>query len=397
MDEADRPAAAVADPWAYMEGYFAREPLLAEPQRENLREKARDLQQGRARWESRPVRIQIEANRRCNLACLHCDIKHGHDTVLDTAVIERLLADVGGAAIEVMPYAGGEPALAPLHELAPLLRRHNAFYSFTTNGVLTTREWLAPLADCLGRMTISVHGHTAEIFDRIVPGGHFETVARNMRDAVGICEDRGTDLLAGLVLMDDNIEHLAEWFDWIADLGYRHAGLTNLYPATKRMATLGTHLGRSPERIAELVGAGMETAIRRGVYVETNVPEAYYTRWPRNLPTRPTRYDVFGEVNGICSLFRPGFCPLVANMITVEWDGTLLPCCRQRYPLGNLKEQDFATLWNGPRMQRLRQTFLERRLYSGCVQCREFFCDTEHPNQPPMQDLGRSYADDYPA
>src|SRR5262245_31169273 len=152
MTEAVRPVAPVPaspmrDPWAFMEGYFAQEPLLSESQRENLRRKAADLSEGRERWESLPTRIQIEANRRCNLACLHCDIKHAHDTVLDLGVIERLLEAVGGAAIEVMPYAGGEPTLAPLHELAPILRRHNAYYSFTTNGVLSTREWLEPIAD----------------------------------------------------------------------------------------------------------------------------------------------------------------------------------------------------------------------------------------------------------
>jgi radical SAM protein with 4Fe4S-binding SPASM domain len=84
-------------------------------------------------------------------------------------------------------------------------------------------------------------------------------------------------------------------------------------------------------------------------------------------------------------------------MITVEWDGTLLPCCRARYPIGNLRQNAFVELWNGPRMRRLRQTFLERRLYSGCTRCREFFCDTLHPNQPPMTDLGRSFEDEFPA
>ncbi|HEX5011629.1 MAG TPA: radical SAM protein, partial [Planctomycetota bacterium] len=344
--------------------------------------------------QSLPVRIQIEANRRCNLACLHCDIRHGQDTVLDGAAIERLLDALGGAAIEIMPYAGGEPTLAPLHELAPRLRRHNAFFSFTTNGVYTTREWFEPIADCTGRMTISIHGSTREIFDRIVPGGHFDTIARNMRDAVAVCERSGTQLLAGLVIMEPNVERLAEWFEWIADLGFRHAGLTNLYPGTSRLPELEPR--RSGEQLAELIGAGMEAAQRRGVYVETNVPEAYYTRWPGNRPTRATRYDVFGDVNGICSMFRPGFCPLVANMITVEWDGTVLPCCRQRYPLGNLYREDFAALWNGPRMRRLRETFLQRRLYSGCIQCREFFCDSEHPSQPPVTDLQRGFTDEFP-
>jgi hypothetical protein len=48
-------------------------------------------------------------------------------------------------------------------------------------------------------------------------------------------------------------------------------------------------------------------------------------------------------------------------------------------------------------MQRLRDTFLQRKLYSGCIQCRDFFCDSEHPNQPAVADLGRTFVDDFPS
>ena len=374
--------------------HLERASLLGPTQRENIWRKVDDLSQGRLVWKSTPLRVQLEPNRTCNLACLHCDIRHRPTYVLDARVIESLFDEVGAGCIEVMPYAGGEPTLAPLREMAPLMRRHGCYYSFTTNGLLMTGDYFRTIADVTGRVTFSVHGHTPEIFARMVPGADFDLIVRNMRECLRIAEATGAQMLCGLVINRFNFEQLPAWFEWIGDLGFRHAGLTNLYPGTQRMDQLG--VDRSPQETEDVVGRAMRVAIARGIFVETNVPEAYYTRFPENRPTRRSPFEVFADLNGLPGLFRPGFCPLVANTIMVEWDGTVLPCVRQHYPLGNLHRERFSALWNGERMQRLRATFLERALFSGCVQCRDFFCDSQHPGQPAVRELGHSFADEFP-
>ena len=340
--------------------------------------------------------MQIEPNRRCNLACLHCDIPHPWDSELDFGLIERVFESIGSRSMEVMPYAGGEPTLGPLIEMAPLMRRYNNYYSFTTNGVLCTPEYFAKIAGVTGRITFSIHGHQKDIFDAVVPGTDFDLIVRNARGCVEIAEHTDTQILAGIVLMEPNVDHLPAWFEWIAELGFRHAGLTNLYPGTRRMGELGIYEHRSRQHVQDVVGRAMEVARELGIYVETNVPEAYYTRFPENQVTRPTPYDIFSEVNAICSLFRPGFCPLVANMITIEHDGTVIPCVRAHYELGNLYDCDLIDIWNGERMQALRQTFLDRRVYTGCMKCQDFFCDTMHPTLPPTVSRGRPWEDDFP-
>jgi len=382
---------------ALVEEHLARATVLREPQRRNVRDKVADLVEGRTEWASVPTRLQIELNRRCNLACRHCDIAHPWASELDLSLVERLFEEIGERSMEVMPYAGGEPTLAPLGRLAEILRRCNNYLSFTTNGVLFTEELFRSIADATARVTISMHGHTAGIFHAIVPGDDFERIAANMRAAVPVAEEHEIQLLAGLVLMEPNLDHLADWFHWIADMGFRHAGLTHLYPGTKALSALGIYENRSRAEVEDKVALGMQAARARGIFVETNVPEAYYTRWPENRLTRPTPFDVINEVNSLPSLFRPGFCPLVANMATVEHDGTVLPCCRTRYPVGNLHAEDFLGIWNGERMQRLRATFLARRVYAGCARCMDFFCDAEHPDVPLVESSGRTFADDFPA
>lgn len=77
----------------------------------------------------------------------------------------------------------------------------------------------------------------------------------------------------------------------------------------------------------------------------------------------------------IVELYRPDFCISTAITVFIEWDGTVLPCFQHRIPLGNLYEQSFGEIWNGPAMQRHRRTFLERDLQSFCSNCQRFFCD----------------------
>ncbi|MHC4944384.1 MAG: SPASM domain-containing protein [Planctomycetota bacterium] len=381
---------------ALMEKHLAGTSLLRESQRDNIRRKASDLHKKRLVWESTPVRIQLEPNRRCNIHCIHCDIPHPRDSDLDPGLIEKLFTTLGPGSMEVMPYLGGEPTLAPFDLLSPIMRKYNNYYSFTTNGKLCTGEFFRSIEDVTGRVTFSLFSHKKEVFETIVLGLPFEEIVQNAQECLKIAGKRGIHMLAGIVLMDMNFDSLPDWFEWVADLGYRHVGLTNLYPDTKRLDELGIYEKRSKDQIRETIARAMEIAGERGIFVETNVPEAYYVHFPENRPTRESPFDIFSEVNAVCSLFQPGFCPLVANMITIEYDGTVIACCRSRMPLGNLYEQDIDDIWNGPRMQKLRASFYDRVLYRDCTLCRDFFCDSAHPDLPAMSDRGMWWNEEYP-
>ncbi|MCB9882010.1 MAG: SPASM domain-containing protein [Planctomycetes bacterium] len=352
---------------------------------------ADDLFEERTVWQSTPLRLQIEANRRCQIRCVHCDIQHVPDSVMDFGIIERLFEEAGDGAIEIMPYTGGEPALAPLEDIANLCRRKNAYLTFTTNGMLLHGARYERIADVMGRLCFSFHSHLPEVFERIERGARYETVLENFRACIRIAERYGTQVLAGSCLMNDNIEQLGDWFQFVADLGVRQVGLTNLHPNTPDRDRLDVRGNRSATEIEDLVGRAMEVAIRNGVFVETNVPEAYYTRFPANVPSRRTPFDILQDMNGICAFFRPGFCTLAAIMLVVEYDGTVLPCCRGHLPIGNLHRESFQDIWNGERMQRLRQSFLQRTLYRECFGCMNFYSDTLHPSVPPIADLGVSF------
>jgi radical SAM protein with 4Fe4S-binding SPASM domain len=378
---------------ALVEQALAASPILREDKKRNVRRKAQDLAQGRLVWESGPLRLQIEPNRRCQLRCRHCDIVHFPKSELPLELLRRSFDELGDGVIELMPYVGGEPTLAPLEEIAELAREHGSYLNFTTNGVLFDRRLAERIIDACGRIIFSFHSFEPEVMGFIAPGIDHRKLVANMRACVEVAAPLGVPVLAGTCLMDVNIERLAEHFRFIAELGIRQVSFTKLHPNTAERETLDVYGRRSPGEIEHLVGRAMEAAIECGVFVETNVPEGYYTRYPENTKRVPSPYEVLSEVNALPSLYRPGFCPLLSNSMTVEHDGSVIACVRARMVLGNLHEESLAAIWNGARMQALRRAFLERDLYRECFGCMNFYSDTLHPSVPPIRDSGVWFGD----
>jgi radical SAM protein with 4Fe4S-binding SPASM domain len=51
--------------------------------------------------------------------------------------------------------------------------------------------------------------------------------------------------------------------------------------------------------------------------------------------------------------------------LSVTWDGDVIACCfdyDKKVPLGSVKEQTLAQIWNGPQMQALRREFIENKV-----------------------------------
>ena len=59
-------------------------------------------------------------------------------------------------------------------------------------------------------------------------------------------------------------------------------------------------------------------------------------------------------------------CDFFWKTFRVEADGTCSPCLNLL--VGNIKEQSFSEIWNGPAMQKIR-LFLTKKLFPGCARC----------------------------
>lgn len=356
---------------ALLDSTIASDRLLRPTQHANLRAMADDLFLRRSIWNSVPVRVLFEFNRRCNVKCVHCDIRRAGTKELGLDAFERLLDEIGHGAFEVMPLVGGEPTLAPIGEAARLCRKHGQWLNFITNGILFTREWFEPVADVTARVQFSLHAHEAAVFERVVPGADFATVVRNLRDTAEIGRSHGTHVLACIVPMYGMLDRLHEYVRFVADLGVTRIIVQNLYPHTSRKSSLDPDGADDPARRREAFARALEVAIEVGVHVETNVPELWGD--PRNHAREASRFDLLQDSAELVAQFAPEFCISTAMQTVIEHDGTVLPCIRDRIPLGNLHQRSFLELWNGPAMQALRESHFRATPRPACRLCRSFY------------------------
>lgn len=364
-----------ADSDAIVERALASSPIYTESQKQNVRHMADDLWEGRRVWQSVPFRILFEFNRRCNVQCVHCSIDRRNTGELSPHVLERLLEQIGHGSIEIMPFLGGEPTLAPLAEAGRICREHSQWLNLITNGVLFDRECFESIADVTARVQYSFHSHRRDIFERVIPGVDFDRVVKNLEDGVRIAERTGAHIVACVVPMFDMLDRLSEYVQFVADRGVKRIIVQNLYPHTPGKSRLGEDACADTPRNSVRYAEMLATAKRLGVFIETNVPQLFGD--PENVPRVSSPFDLLQDNAHIVQLFRPEFCISTALQLVIEWDGTVLPCIRDRIPLGNLLTQEFDAIWNGPVMQRLRTSHFERTPSPKCASCRKFYLD--HP------------------
>lgn len=176
----------------------------------------------------------VRLTRRCNNRCLFCLDEDAQDgSIVPT---EAALRDIErGAALgrRRLVLSGGEPTLHP--DLVALVaagaRAGYERVQLITNGrMLADGALLRALADAgLGEVTVSIHGHRAELHDRLVavPGAFAETV----RGLAAARQDGRLIVNADVVVCAPNVGHLEAIIALVVRLGVRELDLLQVQPA----------------------------------------------------------------------------------------------------------------------------------------------------------------------
>ena len=62
------------------------------------------------------------------------------------------------------------------------------------------------------------------------------------------------------------------------------------------------------------------------------------------------------------------------GQVTIHADGTVGPCCNtvgRNLPVGNIFNQDLKDIWNGIKMNKIRNSFIENKPNKVCQLCLE--------------------------
>lgn len=311
---------------------------------------------------SQPPGIEIEMTNRCNLACIQClrslGLKPYKLGDMDPENYKRILAQFP-YAMNISLNGFGEPMMYKhFFDIVAYTRKERpwAKIGIYTNGGLIDEEKAYRLMDCgLTELNISIDAAKPETYRRVRRGGKLEPLHENIRRLVRVKQEtRARFPLLGLnyVMVNENEGELVTFVEQAADLGVDFINC---------ISWAGYDWGFKNKRSKDSYLAELEAAKKRidelGVRVKS-FPEIS-ARWTD--PHKP---------------FDCGFYWGEEFRVTYAGDITL-GCCTpfaETYSYGNLLEQDFWEIWNGPKFQKNRMN-AKRNLPPNktCASC-DMFC-----------------------
>jgi radical SAM protein with 4Fe4S-binding SPASM domain len=153
--------------------------------------------------------------------------------------------------------------------------------------------------------------------------------------------------------------------DFVADLGGTEMAMQELLPNSTGYDELKIEGRVDDEDFAVMVAAVHERARARQVDIDLKLHQPF----GGHVEARPSRQGSKAPLAEIRDMhmeslarMHPGFCPMAMNYLKVTPDGAVFPCCRgpDELKMGNVLEQDFESIWNGPAYREFR-----RRMFAG--------------------------------
>lgn len=300
---------------------------------------------------SRPSSIAVSIAGVCGSTCQLCPIGQGHRPerrgVMSLADFKRVVDPLKRELITVSLVGWGEPFANPaIYDMVAHLKAQRIRSVIYSNlQPLLPEDAQRVVESGLSRLDISLHGLTPTTYEAYQPGKHLGTVLTGLREIQRARERLGSqtpELSITFVVTRKNEHELSLLPAFAKALGVRY-----------RVPTLSLNL-RFLNLTKTLGSAGMSPA---------ELDQAVRARLKEWLPTDRSRVNPMYErieadpraaEHLDKKLFR---ChdPWAATYIA--WDGNAHLCCgsfSEGEAVGNVLEEGFDAVWNGPSYQRAR-------------------------------------------
>jgi len=333
---------------------------------ENVLRLAEDLASRRTTWVSRPTEIEFGFNNRCNLLCVMCHQADGIPPQFMAAPRAREVLDqILPHALHLTPSDASEPLMNDLDEIVALCTRHDVQMLLYCNATLLDAETFRRIAPVTHRIWFSIDSPDKRTFEALRVGANFDEVLANIRAVMPLAAQARIEIGFNAVVMEPNWRQLPDLVDLVADLGGREMSMQELLPNSTGYDQLKID-GRVDEtQFGAMVELVKLRAQARGVSVSLHLHQPWggsVTAGPPKCASKAPLAEIRELHMESLARMHPGFCPMAMNYLKVTPDGSVYPCCRgpAELKMGNVLEQSFDEVWNGPQYQEFR-----RRMQSG--------------------------------
>ncbi|MBL6976209.1 MAG: radical SAM protein [Deltaproteobacteria bacterium] len=334
----------------------------------------------------------VRLTRACNNHCLFC-LDSGAQTgrVVPLDEVRRKIRQGRDEGATRLILSGGEPTIHP--DYLDLIRfgveTGYTWVQTVTNGRMFRYRRFAETAAANGlrEATFSMHGHTAELYDRLVDReGAFVEALAGLRRLQGL----GLIISVDIVLNAVNLPHLREIMEFYIDLGVMEFDLLHMIPFGRGFDEHRGELFADDDLIGRELGRALELATIPGLYIWTNRLPIQYLEEREDLFQDPHKlYDeVLGEREAFRDLFDHGKDPeCLGDACSYCF---LKPFCdaARRYAAGEWDRGDDGATELSPAL--CREILDGNRVVEGPVRVdtREILADAEAA-APPPEDLVR--------
>jgi radical SAM protein with 4Fe4S-binding SPASM domain len=278
-----------------------------------------------------PAHVTIEPTNACNLCCPVCETGNGTmerpTGLLDFDQYREFIDQIAPTTAVLMFYFMGEPFLNKrAYEMIRYARQKGLYVETCTNGDFVDAEGV--IYSDVNEISFQIGGMTQQTHEVYRVRGKLDRVLGNL---LALVEERrrhpqsNVRINLGFVVMKHNEHELPGFFHWAKESGVDRANVID--PCVRTVAE----------------GLVFLPADRRYWFYDEEAFAKGILK-PKYLPNNE--------------------CTWIWNSTLVNWDGSLVPCCRDpngRHILGNAFETPLSSIWNGEAMRDFRRRIVTQQ------------------------------------
>jgi radical SAM protein with 4Fe4S-binding SPASM domain len=303
--------------------------------------------------------FQFHLTERCNLSCQHC-YQSAPVSEMSCEEVCRAISELGTTVegwaidhdIDISPsfhFTGGEPLLRrDLFAILGYARACGFSVCLMSNGTLIDEGMALRIREAnVADVQISLDGLEA-VHDSLRGQGAYRRALQGVRNLVA----EGVEANINLTVTKRNINQAKEMIHAAEEMGASGIGFSRLVPS-------GRGQGLMHEVLSSREAARFYDDLRR--YQRRN--------GNRIAVTSRDPLAIIGEMDGgVPQTELPmGGCAAGIFGVTINADGTVMPCRRMDLPIGNIKRDSFRELWiESPVLDSLRTRLA---YHGGCGAC----------------------------
>lgn len=335
-----------------------------------------------------PRTIYLAVNSKCNARCVMCDIGQknrqstfynhlaGNGDVELSPEIERVLIDQVKKFEPSVAIVSTEPLLyKSLLAISEYIIEAGLHLSITTNGILLTKYAEEFVRLGVNRLYLSLDGLEEE-HDKVRGRGTFARAITGLETVNEFKRRHGKskpEICINYTISSLNYHNLVDFAQYMQSQGVASITFSHLNYVTEEMARAHNakfgHLGlatKSSLGVVDLRAVDVEVLCQQIEEVKARFSGQHISFIPDLVGS-----DIVWKYNNEPSFIvskRTCLAPWLSMQVLPNGNVTVLTRCFD-IKLGNIYEQSFAEIWNGPAYQRIRKSLRQHGLFPACTRC----------------------------